>query len=440
MTSSQNRLIDSMFCYVCGCPLILSEKIRNIDLDSSSPTNTPLFSKSPTDSPSKSPRSGAQITTNPQPLSKSSTVSFIKCESAKIQTSESQANDTVELSHSHSHRKNINRKSFNPLSRSKNKTARLATMLIQTPTQQFYQWFNAMNELYDNFGIPCSNCINTILSEYQEQYKSLDSNINIYQFTSCQIFQECVSLEDTIESLQQEVNELTEDISCYTKIHEELTINKDIVDTCKIVTKDIEFEHFECEHQLIETTSKVQFFLSHEAFCRNKINEMPIQKVLTWDQLFPKSKIVPEEATFPKSFVALVKSKPLTSILALLFKQMTLLADRLNYQYQCVRIPTSPSGQFKGNNLPVISTKELANANKKQNKAYLQILLQMLVEFANLLSSESCGSFFLVYVIENTTINGLDFLNYDNKKWPQALDCFLSNTSNCYRWILKHYK
>ena len=162
---------------------------------------------------------------------------------------------------------------------------------------------------------------------------------------------------------------------------------------------------------------------------------LPVQKKLTWLHLFNVEQIVPELSSF--SIINFVKARPISPILAILMVQLKILANMINYQYTTVLV--DPIEKQRKANFPILTSKDITLNNKKTNRFILQCFLDMLMELAQRIDDISKEKFFLIYQIQGEMINKIDFTNYDNRKWSEGLNGFLSNTEHCYKWIVREF-
>ncbi|EDR26031.1 hypothetical protein EDI_014110 [Entamoeba dispar SAW760] len=442
MTTS---LIDTLFCVICGCPLLLDEGIRSMTTQSGSPMSSPFHSprENLTGTSVGSPRQPncPLALSTPLPLP-SNTLTENPSSSALEEHELSLSPPEVLFSSpkqnyqsiNQQSRKNTYKLSFYMKRRSKSNKGN-SSMIIATPTLEFYQWFASMVEQYSDFGIPCKTCFNKVKEKYINNKNELNQYIEIYQLSACTLFQNIADINQELKKTEQETEELIKEIQNLEFINEHLLQEmNNILKISDIIQKHI-IESYKNENQIIS----IGYQAYEKVLDQKRINNqliLPLQKTLTWNQLFQRREIVPEMSSI--SIINIVKSIPISSILGILFLQIKILANMINYHFSSVII--EPIDKQKKTTSPIITSRNIIVNTKKSNKFVLQCLLTLLTELSTILVKESSQSFFLIYPISGETINGLDFIGYESKKWSQALDCFLTNTEYCYKWIIRHYK
>ncbi|EKE39009.1 hypothetical protein ENUP19_0217G0002 [Entamoeba nuttalli] len=442
MTTS---LIDTLFCVICGCPLLLDEDIRSMTAQSGSPMSSPFHSPrenhtgTSTGSPHQPNCPMALSTPLPlpsNPLTRNPSSSAFEEHELSLSPPEVLFSSPKQnyQSISQQSRKNSYKLSFYMKRRSKSNKG-TSSMIIATPTLEFYQWFASMVEQFPDFGIPCKTCFNKIKETYVKNKDELNEYIEMYQISACTLFQNIGCIDQELKMVEQETEELVKEIHDLESLNEQLLQEmNNILEVSHITQKQL-IESYKNENQIIS----IGYQAYEKVLDQQRINNqliLPLQKTLTWNQLFQRREIVPEMSSI--SIINIVKNIPISSILGVLFVQIKILAHMINYHFNSIII--DPIDKQKKTTTPIITSRDIIVNTKKSNKFVLQCLLTLLTELSTILVKESSQNFFLIYPISGETINGIDFIGYESKKWSQALDCFLTNTEHCYKWIIRHYK
>ncbi|ELP91220.1 hypothetical protein EIN_150970 [Entamoeba invadens IP1] len=300
------------------------------------------------------------------------------------------------------------------------------------PGFEFYQWFGAMLEQFEDFGIPCKHCYPVQRADCESTLTDLQNDIDMIKIATCTLFDDVQKADHEIATLTSEIEHLENEVESLVHVNLELKDKEHAVRKAgNIVNKNV-IQFVYIEGAFVEMGMRLKEKVIRERGSRYLLSNLPAQKVSTWDQLFRKSLIIPDTSSM--SFInKITRAKPIPIIFGMLYSQLKCLANMLNYEYQCAQ-STTFGKQTK--DAFVLIPKDFGTT-KKYNRMVLQCFLKMLLELSNVLLLESGQMFFLVYKLTDDSINGMDFLAYDSKKWFVALECFLTNTETCYKWILR---
>lgn len=305
---------------------------------------------------------------------------------------------------------------------------------LESSQLQFTQWFGSMIEKFGDFGIPCENCFNIMMLRYAQDEKQLENSIEAYQMATVHIFQSMTSVEHETVTIERELRDLQNEIIALDRTNKMLKRREEDMINYKNIIENHLNECYQIESELILLGyTSIEHLVNLKSW--NSDITLPVQKKLTWLHLFNIEQIVPELSSF--SIINFVKARPITPILGILMVQLKILANMISYQFTTVLV--DPIEKQRKPNFPVLTTKDITLNNKKTNRFILQCFLDMLMELSQKIDEISKDRFFLIYQIQGEMINKIDFTNYDNRKWSEALNGFLSNTEHCYKWIVREF-